>query len=176
MMPSLRASVCAASSASCVGGGDVFGAALFAQPGMLRADQRVIESRRNGMRQRHLPFGVLQQVAVGAVQHAGRSAGETRRMFARAPRRGRPPRRRSGAHPIVQKRVEHADGIAAPAHTGEHRIRQTALALQNLARVFIADDAMKIADHHRDRDARPAPSRAGNACCRHWSPNRASLR
>ena len=82
MMPSVRASVRAASSASLIGDRDIFGAALIAQPGVLRTHQRVIQARRNRMRQRDLPVVVLQQVTVGAVQHARRSAREARGMCA----------------------------------------------------------------------------------------------
>src|SRR5579884_2512795 len=44
------------------------------QPRMLRSDQRVVEARRNGVRQRNLAVVVLEQVAVGAMQHPGRAA------------------------------------------------------------------------------------------------------
>ncbi len=54
------------------------------QPGVLRADHGVIQARRNRMRQRDLAVVVLQQIAVGALQHAGSAAAEARRMLADA--------------------------------------------------------------------------------------------
>ena len=45
--------------------------------------------------------------------------------------------------------MEQTDGVAAAADTGDEQIGQPFLALQNLAARFDADDAVKIAHHHR---------------------------
>src|SRR5579863_301298 len=59
-----------------IGGRSVFGAMAVVQPGVLGADGGVIQTGRNGVRQGNLAIGILKHVAVGAVQHAGRAAGE----------------------------------------------------------------------------------------------------
>ena len=38
-------------------------------------------------------------------------------------------------------------GIAAPADTGEHRLRQPAFSLQYLLAGFVADDTLEISHH-----------------------------
>ena len=48
---------------------------------------------------------------------------------------------------VADKRVEQADGIAAPADAGVQRIRQAALSLKNLGARLNADHTMKVADH-----------------------------
>src|ERR1700704_5316906 len=44
--------------------------------------------------------------------------------------------------------MEETDGVAAAADTGHEHVRQTFLALENLASRFDADNALKIAHHH----------------------------
>src|SRR5579864_768453 len=103
------------------------------------------------MRERHLAVGVLQQIAVSAVKHAGRSTGESRRM--------QPQLRATAAgfysdqpHTrIAQEGVKYSDRIAAAADAGEDRIRQPPLVLQDLPARLFSDDAVKIAHHHRVR-------------------------
>ena len=82
MMPSVRASSLAASSASASVARGVLGAAGVVQPGVLGADGGVVEAGGDGVRQRDLAVVVLQHVAVGAVQHAGQPAGEARGVLA----------------------------------------------------------------------------------------------
>ena len=60
MMPSRWASWRRASRASLVVGGDVFGAALIVQPGVLGSDGRVVESGGDGVGEGDLSGGVLQ--------------------------------------------------------------------------------------------------------------------
>ena len=50
---------------------------------------------------------------------------------------------------ILQKRMEQADGVAAAADAGNQQIGKASLAFENLATCFHADDALKIAHHHR---------------------------
>ena len=124
----------AASQRLGVGARDVIRCAWIAQPGVLRADQRVIEAGGNRMRQRDLAVGVLQKIAVCAVQHARRSAAETRRVH---------PQFLAGAarfhadqlHALVaDEGMKDADGVAAAADAGEDRVGQPAFPLQDLRR------------------------------------------
>ena len=80
--PSVCASLTAAPSASPSRMPGILSPALVVQPRVLRSDQSVVEAGRYRVRQRHLPVIVLQQVAVGAMQHARRSAGESCRVLA----------------------------------------------------------------------------------------------
>ena len=50
---------------------------------------------------------------------------------------------------VVQEGPEEADRVTASADTRHEQIRQPAFALQDLPAGFIADDAVKIAHHHR---------------------------
>ena len=73
-MPSVRAKRPRRIERLLVGHGKVLGAPLVAQPGVLRPDQRVIEARRNRVRERDLPVRILQQITVSAMKYAGRAA------------------------------------------------------------------------------------------------------
>src|SRR5580692_1965434 len=101
------------------------------------------------MRQRYLTVRVLQKIAVGAVQDAGRSAGESCGMRAKLSAAAAGFYSDQTNARVAKKRMEDSDGVTAAADAGENRIRQPVLALQNLAAGFISDDAVKIADHHR---------------------------
>ena len=174
MMPSVRESRRAASSASPIGGGHVFGAA--AGRAARRAPGR---SWRNPGRPKP-----------SASARPGRSrpaAGSCRRLAARRARRrgsaprGRPARRRARRLPrrpartrgVGQEGVEDADGVAAAAHAGEDGVRQAAFGFENLARALPRRSPSGNRAPSWGRDARRAPSRAGNRCRRRWSPSRA---
>src|SRR5579883_28822 len=131
-----------------IGSGDILGAALIAQPSVFGADQGVVEARGYGVGEGDLAFGVLQQITVSAVEDAGCTAGETRGVRAQlgaATARFDSDQLDGG---VVYEGVKHSDGVASAADAGEDRIRQTALALEDLPARFIADDAVKIANHH----------------------------
>ena len=81
-MPSVRASFTTASRARGVVAGDVFGAAGVVQHGVLGPDGRIVETRRDGMRERDLAVFILQHIGVGALQHSRRAALEPRRVLA----------------------------------------------------------------------------------------------
>ena len=142
--------------------------AAIVQPGVLGTDGGVIEPGRNGMGERDLAVVVLQQIAARAVQHAGRAAGEARGMFAQfvAAAAGFDA---DQLHAVVlDERMEDADGIAAAADAGDDRVGQTAFGFQNLARALRCRSRGGSRAPWSDTDARPAPSRAGNACRRRW--------
>ena len=54
-------------------------------------------------------------------------------------------------HGIVEERHEHADGIAAAAHTGRHNIGQESHHLPELLTRLDAYDGLEITHHHRER-------------------------
>src|SRR5579875_800179 len=103
------------------------------------------------MRRRHLAVAILQNIAVCAVQHAGRSAGEARRVLAEAVAAASGFNADQPHVVLFQERVKHPDGVRSAAHAGKDRIGQAAFALQNFLARLLADDAMKIAHHHRIR-------------------------
>ena len=59
-----------------VGTGAVFGAGFVVQPGVFGSDGGVIETGGNGVGEGDLAVVILQQVAAGALENAGGSAGE----------------------------------------------------------------------------------------------------
>ena len=63
-------------------GRDVLGASQFAQMGVLRTDGRVIETGADRMGRCDLAVVILQDIAVGSLQHARRSAAESRGVIA----------------------------------------------------------------------------------------------
>src|SRR4030088_45681 len=103
------------------------------------------------MRVRHLPSRILQQVGVGSLQHARRTAVKTGGMFAQtlaAP---------AGLdadelHPLfLEELMEDANRIRAAANAGDNRARQFAFGFEDLHARFAADDFVKIANHRRVR-------------------------
>ena len=59
-----------------VGRSHVLGTPAVAQPGVLRADARVVEPGRDRVRFPRLTVLVLQEIGTGAVQHTGRATGD----------------------------------------------------------------------------------------------------
>src|SRR6267143_4560900 len=103
------------------------------------------------MGQFDLPFLVREKKSFGALQHAEAPGLETRGMltatnsFAAS---------FNADHPhisILEKGMEQADGVAAAADARDEQVRQALFAFENLAARFNADDALKIAYHHRVR-------------------------
>ena len=93
----------------------------------------------------HLAVAVLQEHAVGPVQHAGRPQIERRGVEA-AGHAFAGGFHADEAHAVVlQKRVEHADGVGAAAHAGHHGVGQAAGLFQHLRAGFLADDALQHA-------------------------------
>src|SRR6185312_792212 len=101
------------------------------------------------MRERDLAVGILEQIAVGALENARRSAGEARGMVAKAGAAS------TGLHTdeldgrVFEKRMENANGVTAAADAGDDGIGQAAFGFEDLRARFNADHAMEIADHHR---------------------------
>ena len=96
-MPSSRASVWNASSASSSSTYAYSARPRVAQPGVLGADGRVVEAGRHRMRQLDVAVLVLQHERARALQDAGAAAGEPRRVLARRDAARRRLRRRSAA-------------------------------------------------------------------------------
>src|SRR5216684_4157141 len=101
------------------------------------------------MGERDLTIRILQQVAIGSMQYAGGTAGETRSVLAQC---GAAATRFDADQPyrfVADEGVEQADGVAASADASESGIREAAFAPQNFRAGFEADHAMEIAHHHR---------------------------
>src|SRR5262245_2130217 len=98
-----------------------------------------------------LPIFIGEQPSLGALQHAEFSALETGcvtswdNSFATG-------LHADHAHTLVgEKRIEKPDRITSTAYAGDEKIGQPFLALEHLPTRLVADDAVKIADHHRVR-------------------------
>ena len=91
---------------------------------------------------------VLEQVAHGAVEHAGRALGERGGVVAvEALPGGFCAVQLHGL--VVEEGVKDAHGVGTPAHAGRDGVgRLAALHLAQLFARLRADDAMEIADHH----------------------------
>ena len=104
----------------------------------------------------------------------------TRPAARRARRRDNAPRARRAASPRPpastpisftlasrEERVEDADGVAAAADAGDHRIGQAAFGFENLRR---ASSPITVGNRapSSGTDASRAPSRAGSGCRRRW--------
>jgi len=130
-----------------IGDGHVLGASLVVQPGVLGSDEGIVQPRRDGVSEGDLPVVVLQQVAVGALQHARRAAAEARGVVAQPP--AAPPS--FGADELHSglrhEGVEDAYGVAAAAHAGQHRVGQAPLGLQDLAAGLFTDHRLELAHH-----------------------------
>src|SRR6185369_13268302 len=93
----------------------------------------------------------LQQEGLAALQHAEASARKTRSMLARPyPMSARLDAGHLHSR-VFEKFIKQADRVAAAADAGDEFIREPALARENLLLRLLADDAVKIAHHHRVR-------------------------
>ena len=129
---------------------DIFGAADVLQMGMFGADARVIEPGRDRPAFGDLAVGILEEEGRGAVEDAGRTAQDRRAMFV-------PVEPLAGgfdpdqADPLVGDEIgEDADRIRPAADAGDDRVGQAALDLEDLLARFLADHALKFADHQRE--------------------------
>src|SRR2546430_9196216 len=118
---------------------------------MFWPDGGVIETGGHRMGQFDLAFVVGEQESFRSLEHAEASALETGCMFAAANAFAAG---FDADHPnisVLQEWMEQSDRVAAAADAGDEQIRQALFAFENLAACFNADDALKIADHHRVR-------------------------
>ena len=129
----------------------VFRAAQPAQPGVLGSDRRIVEARRNRMRQLDVPVLVLQHERPRALQHARAAAGESRGVAA-TPDRLAPGLDANQPHvAIADERIEDPHGVTAAADAGHDRGRQPAGELEDLRARFAADHRLELAHHQRVR-------------------------
>ena len=151
-MPSVAAEFVERGERLVVRGVGVIGAADVAQVAVLGADGGVIQPGGNRMRELNLPVLVGEQERLRALEHAEPSAEEPRRVFLARP--DALAARLDADHPhvlVLEERMEQPDGVAAAADARDEQIRQTAFAFEHLAAGLVADDAVKIAHHHRVR-------------------------
>src|SRR5581483_8728009 len=132
-----------------VGDADVAGTFRSLEEAVLRSHAGVIQARADAVGLDDLPEGVLQQVGVGAMKHAGPAAAETGSVFAglQAAARGFDADEAHGR--IVDEIAEQADGVAAAANAGHGVVWQTSFALKKLLLGLAADDALEVAHHGR---------------------------
>src|SRR5262249_33743076 len=132
-----------------VGCGRVLHALQIMQPGMLRPDAWIIKTRRDRMRIDDLAVIVLKEIAALAVQTAEPSADYCRRRLAGLDDRPAGLNADDFDIAIIEEWMEQPHRIRAAANAGNERIRQTALALQNLRARLFADHRLKLTYHLR---------------------------
>src|ERR1017187_1537130 len=128
-------------------GGDVFGATLIVQPGVLRSDGRIIEPRRNRVSRGNLSVYVLQNKGVSSLQHSRMSPVESRRVLAQRVAAASSFYADQFDFAVFDEFVESSDGVGTPANTGDYRGRELAFCLQDLSACLFADDPVEVAHH-----------------------------
>ncbi len=104
------------------------------------------------MRRHDLPLLVLQEVGVGAVQHARLAERERPAVLARARRRGpRPPRRPARRSARRRTPSKMPDRVAPAADARDHGVGVAALALAELRPGLVADHPLEVADERGER-------------------------
>ena len=138
---------------------DIIHAARLLEPGMFRPDAGIIEAGRDRMRFQNLAVRILQQIGLGAVQHAGRAFGERGGVMGRFHPLARRLDAMNGDVGIVEERMEQPDGIGAAADAGDEHIGQPPFGLHHLRAGFLCRSRSGNRAPWRDRDAGPPPSR-----------------
>src|ERR1700736_91400 len=116
---------------------------------MFRPDRGVSEPGRNRMGRFNLAFVVGEQEGFRPLQYAEASPLKTGRMFAAANAFATGFDADHSDMSILQKGMEQADGDTATADARDEQIRKPFFAFENLAARLNADNALKIAHHHR---------------------------
>ena len=134
-----------------IGRVNVFALMRIGEPGVLRADRRVIETGRNGVSQLDLSICIGEQPGLRALQDAELAAGESCRV-ATGLDAFTPCFHTDFTHFFVsEKRVEQTDRVAATTDAGDEHVGQALLTLQDLLARLLTDNAVKIAHNHRKR-------------------------
>src|ERR1051325_11555310 len=116
---------------------------------MFRADGGIIEPRGNGMSALNLSEFILENVGLRSLQNTERTALETGRVFFRQNAFASRLDPKHSDILIGEERIEEADGIGTSTDTRHEEIRQSFFFLENLPSRFIANDPLKISNHHR---------------------------
>src|SRR5262245_32538672 len=98
------------------------------------------------MRQLDVAVRILQDPGACPLQHAGSAAGKSRRVAPGLDALAAGLDTDQADIAIADERIEDADGVAAAAHTGNHRIRQLPALLEDLRACLTADHRLKFAD------------------------------
>lgn len=93
---------------------------------------------------------VLHDVTVGPVQNAWGPVSEGRRVIARCGTATTGFNADQSDGGVFDERIEHASGIAAPSDTRDDGIGKPTETRLALLSAFGADDALEVADHHRE--------------------------
>src|SRR5690606_23892958 len=122
------------------GRGDVLRATDVGEPGVLRADARVVQPCGDGVRLDRLTVLVLQHVRLRTVQDARAATLDGRSMTFGLDAVA------SGLDAVefdalvIEERIEHADGIRSASDTGDDRVGQTTGLVEKLLARLFADD------------------------------------
>src|SRR4051794_28598657 len=114
---------------------------------MLRSDSGVIKTGRNRMSAQNLSVLVLHEVAVRAVENPRRPGGKGGGVLTRGESQTASFHSIKPNSGVLEKSIKEADGVRAPADTGDSNVRQAVVALQILGSCLITDDPVKLADH-----------------------------
>src|SRR5437867_2413035 len=101
------------------------------------------------MRQFNLAIVIGEQKSFCSLKDAEFAGLETRRVLAAANSLAPSLDADHSYLSIWQERMEQPDGVTSTADTSNQQIGQPLFALKNLRASFQADDALKIAHHHR---------------------------
>ena len=134
-----------------VGAGDIAGALGVAQRGVLGTDPGVVETGGDRVGLDHLPVGILEEVAVGTVEDARPARLERRRVLPRLDAAAGGLDAEQLHVLVIEEGGEDADGVAPPAHAGDHRVGQRPPPLERLAARLVTDHPLKALDQGRIR-------------------------
>src|SRR5437764_13802935 len=118
---------------------------------MLGTDRGVIEPRGNRVGQLDLAILVREQKCFCSLKDTQPSSLKSRRVFAGSNSFAAGFDSNHAHAGVAQERMEQTNGVAAATDAGDEQIGQTLFAVENLLPRFLADDALKIAYHHRIR-------------------------
>src|SRR5260370_25949659 len=130
---------------SLIGDGEIFGAALVGEPGVLGADGGIVEPSGNRMRRGDLAVFVLQNVSVSPLQHARARSGKT---LMRGQARGVFTEFTAAATSldadhfhifVAEKLMKEADGIRAAADASEQMCGQALFCREDWLAAFAAN-------------------------------------
>src|SRR5215469_18869173 len=133
----------------------IFGAVLVGKPCVLGTDRGIVQSGGNGMRRGDLAVRVLQNVGIGALQHARARASEalmrceTGGVFAEPVAA---PTRFDAHHSyvrVLEKFVKKTDRIRPATNARVKVSGQAPFAGKNLFASLATDDGLKVTDHRR---------------------------
>ncbi len=120
------------------------------QEAVLRTDARIVEAAGDRVDRQHLTALILQEQALEAVEDSHRPLGDGRRMVGGIEALARRLDAVELHLLVIEEGAEDSHGVGAAADTGDHGVGKGAGHLLDLTPCLNADDALEVADHHRE--------------------------